>query len=99
MHKTSSSQILGYSFGFLFVMEVAALAILFFARRDSSLKTIRGTLHAFSSKALLAFPGAVAVDLLMPTTSLIRWQPFLFVIGAAACWVFFEIWATLDQSL
>jgi hypothetical protein len=89
---------LGYSFGCLFVLEVAAQAILLLARRSSSLKRVGNTLHAFASKALLAFPGVVAVDLLLPKTSLFPWQPFLFVLGAAACWVFYEVWTGLDQA-
>jgi hypothetical protein len=98
MHNSSSSQILAYSFGCLVVLEAAAQATLFFARRDSALKRIGGALHAFSSRALLAFPGVVAVDLLMPKMNLIPGQPFLFVIGAAACGVFYEVWTSLDRA-
>ena len=98
MHNSSSSQILGYSFVCLFMLEIAAQAILFLARQDSSLKRIGDALQVFSLKALLAVPCVVAVDLLMPKTSLFPGQLFLFVLvlGGAASWVFYEIWTTLD---
>jgi hypothetical protein len=98
MRNSPSFQILDYSFGFLFVLEAAAQAIVFLARRDSSLKRMGDTLHSFSSRALLAFPGVVAMDVLMPKMSLDLWQPFLLGIGAAACWVFYEVWTSLDQA-
>jgi hypothetical protein len=98
MHNWSSSQILGYSFGCLFLLEAAAQTVLFLADRDSWLIRIGTTLHGFSSKELLAFPGAVAVDLWMPKMSFLPWQPLLFAMGAAACWVFFELWAALDHA-
>jgi hypothetical protein len=98
MHNSSSFQILDYSFGCLFALEAAAQAILFLARRDSSLKRIGDALHAFSSRALLASPGVVAMDVLILKMSFNPWQPFLFVIGAVACWVFYEVWTSLNQA-
>jgi hypothetical protein len=98
MHNSASSQIIARSFVCLFVLEAAAVAILLLVRRNSQLKSIGRALHAFASKALLALPGVVTMDILMLKMNLIPWQPFLFVVGATSSWAFFEVCTSRDRA-
>ncbi len=98
MHDSLSSQIMARSFVCLFVLEAAAGAILLLVRRNTQLNSIGRALHALASKAFLALPGVVTVNLLMLKMSLIPWQPFLFVVGATSSWAFFEVWTNRNQA-